>query len=94
MGSAAVAGSSCRGSPRRGGVAVGTAALPGEGLEAGGGVVVLPVTQLEPEVAEAVLEDSVGAVIEGREGRRVTASADPDAVRSPQLLGQVSLLPG
>ncbi len=61
----------------------------GAGLEAGGGDVVLPVPQLEPEVAEATLEDGVGAVVEGQEGRRVAASADPDAVRGPQLPGQV-----
>jgi hypothetical protein len=64
----------------------------GAGLEAGGGDVVLSVAQLEPEVAEAALEDGVGAVLEGREGREgrcVAALADPDAVRGPQLPGQV-----
>jgi hypothetical protein len=61
----------------------------GAGLEPGGGDVVLPVAHLEPEVAEAALEDGVGAVVEGREGRHVAAAADPDQVRGPQLLGQV-----
>jgi hypothetical protein len=42
-------------------------------------------SQLEPEVAEAALEDGIGAVLEGR---WVAASADPDPVRSPQLLWQ------
>ncbi len=56
------------------------------GLEAGGGDVVLPVAHLEPEVAEAALHDCVGTVVEGR---HVAAAADPDALRSPQLLGQV-----
>jgi hypothetical protein len=40
-------------------------------------------------VAEAVLEEGVGAVVEGPEGRRVAASSDPDPVCSPQLLGLV-----
>ncbi len=44
---------------------------------------------MEPEVAEAVLQDCVGAILEGREGRHVAAAADPDAFRGPQLLGQV-----
>jgi hypothetical protein len=43
------------------------AAAAGAGLGAGGGDVVLSVAQLEPEVAEAALEDGVGAVGEGRE---------------------------
>ena len=40
-------------------------------------------------MAEAVLEEGVGAVVEGPEGRRVAASSDPDPVRGPQLLGKV-----
>jgi hypothetical protein len=61
----------------------------GAGLEAGGGDVVLPVAQLEPEEAEAALEDGVGAIVEGREGQCVVALAGPDAIRGPQLPGQV-----
>jgi hypothetical protein len=38
------------------------------GLELGGGDAVLPVANLEPEVAEAALEDGVGAAVEGRRG--------------------------
>ncbi len=68
------------------------------GLEAGGGDVVLPVAQLELEVAEAALEDGIGAVVEGREGRGMAASAKTDAVRGPQLQGQLlvrcSVVPG
>jgi hypothetical protein len=48
----------------------------GAGLEAGGGDVALPVAHLEPEVAEAALQDCVGTVVEGR---HVAAAADPDA---------------
>ncbi len=70
----------------------------GAGLEAGGGDVVLPVAQLEPEVAEAALEDGIGAVVEGREGRGVAALAKTDTVRGPQLPGQLlvrcSVVPG
>jgi hypothetical protein len=59
----------------------------GAGPEPGGGGVVLPVTQLEPGVAEAAIQDGVGAVVEGR---RVAASADQDSVCGPQLLGRSS----
>ncbi len=62
----------------------------GAGPEAGGGDVVLPVAHLEPDVAEAALQDCVGTVAEGRKGRHVATAADPDALRSPQLLGQVT----
>ncbi len=64
----------------------GGAAGAGAGLEAGGGDVVLPVAHLDPEVAEAALQDCVGTVVDGR---HVAAAADPDAFRGPQLLGQV-----
>jgi hypothetical protein len=96
-----VAGGSCQGRavPRchccGGGVAAGA------GLEAGGGDVILLVTHLEPEVAEAALQYGVGAVIKGQEWWHVAAAADPDAFGGPQLLGQVlwslpicSVLPG
>ncbi len=101
LGSTAGAGCSLRGRPRRGsGLLPPGPAAPGRrcrgdggstctGLEPGGGDVVLPVAHLEPEVAEAALEDGVGAVVEGRKGRRVAAAADPYSVRSPQLLRQV-----
>ncbi len=41
-------------------------------------------------MAEAALEDGIGAVVEGREGWCVATSADPDAVLGPQLLGRSS----
>ncbi len=48
-----------------GGAAMGDGGATGAGLEPGGGDVVLPVVQPEPKVAEAALEDGVGAVVEG-----------------------------
>ncbi len=44
------------------------------------------------EVAEAVLEDGVGDIVEGREGRHVATSVDPHAILGPQFLGQVRSL--
>ncbi len=61
----------------------------GAGLEARGGDVVLLVAHLEPEAAEAALQDGVGAIIEGPVGRHVAAATDPDALGGPQLLWQV-----
>jgi hypothetical protein len=53
---------------RPGGAAPGDGSATSAGLEPGCGDVVLPVGQLEQEVVEAVLEDGVGAIIEGQEG--------------------------
>jgi hypothetical protein len=90
LGGAAAAGRSCQGRAGSAGwCRCGDEGVAGAGLEAGGGDVVLPVTHLEPEVAEAALQDFVGAVVEGQEGRHVGAAADPDTFRGPQLLGQV-----
>jgi hypothetical protein len=58
----------------------------GAGLHAGGGDVLLPDAHLQLEVVKAALQDSVGAIVEGRQGWHVTAVVDPDAVCSTQLL--------
>ncbi len=52
----------------------------------GGGDVVLLATHSETEVAEAALQDCVGAV---GEKWHMAAAADPDTFGGPQLLGQV-----
>ncbi len=62
----------------------------GAGLEAGGGDVVLLGAHLEPDVADAALQDGVGAVVEGRQ---MAAAGDPDTFGGPQLLGQLTLEP-
>ncbi len=52
--------------------------VAGAGLEAGGGDVVLPVGHLQLEVAEAELQDGLGAIVEVGEGWYLAAAADPD----------------
>ncbi len=86
LGGAATVGGSCRGRLCRSG----SGGATGAGLEAGGGDVILSVAHLEREVAvvEAALQDDVGAVVEGREGKHVAAVGDQDAFGGPQLLGQ------
>ncbi len=74
-------GGSCRGRPCQGGTAMEEPLV--QGLRPGD---VLPVAHLEPEVAEAALQDCIGAIVEGR---HVATAVDPDAFRGPQLLGQV-----
>ncbi len=62
----------------------------GAGLEAGGGVVILLVTHLKPEGAEAALQDRIGAILEGREWQHIAASADPDAYCAHSSWGRSS----
>ncbi len=65
LGGTAAAGGSCRGLLCAGGATVGGGGVAGAGLEVRGGDVVLPVADLQLEVAESELQDCVGAIIEG-----------------------------